>query len=80
MTFGCHDAATSFETETETETLIKKMAGEMEMMISLYNVLLYLQLQLDILSQTYSLVQRRGRALYLLCLKGFFTGGDMKVI
>ena len=40
----------------------------MEMMISLYNVLLYLQLQLHILSQTYLLVQRRRRALYLLCL------------
>ena len=57
MAFGCHDTKI-------------KMAGEMEMMISLsaYNVFLYLQLQLDILSQTYSLVQRRRRALYLLRL------------
>ena len=81
MTFGGHDTAmTPPQACARDRDAHQKMAGEMEMMISLYNVLLYLQLQLDILSQTYSLVQRRGRALYLLCLKGFFTGGDMKVI
>ena len=38
------------------------------MRISLYIVLIYLQKQLDILSQTYSLLQRRRRALYLMFL------------
>ena len=40
--------------------LIKKMAGEMQM-ISLYNVLIYLQIQLDILAHTYSLLKRQRR-------------------
>ena len=40
----------------------------MQMRISLYIVLIYLQKQLDILSQTYSLLQRRRRALYLMFL------------
>ena len=34
----------------------------MQMMISLYNVLIYLQKPLDILAQTYSLLQRRKTA------------------
>ena len=42
----------------------------MQMMISLYNVLIYLQIQLNILAQTYSLLQRRRRALYLMWSDG----------
>ena len=48
MTFGCHDTVPwrCHKLALETETLIKKMAGEMQM--SLYNVLIHLQIQLDI--------------------------------
>ena len=68
MTFGCHDTAMTLpQACARDRDDHQKMAGEMEMMISLlaYNVFLYLQLQLDILSETYSLVQRRKRPLYL---------------
>ena len=46
----------------------------MQMMISLYNVLIYLQKQLNILAHTYLLLQRRRRALYLM----FFSDGKKK--
>ena len=73
MTFGCHDTAMMLPQACARERdAHQKMAGELQMIISLYNVLIYLQIQLDIFSQTYSLVQRRGRALYLLCLKGSY--------
>ena len=62
LPWHCHKLA------LETEKLIKRMAGEMQMRISLYIVLIYRQKQLDILSQTYSLLQRRRRALYLMFL------------
>jgi hypothetical protein len=44
------------------------MAGEMQMMISLYNVLMYLQIQLDILAKTHPLLQHWRRALCLMFL------------
>ena len=53
MTFGGHDTAmTPPQACARDRDAHQKMAGEMEMMISVYNVLLCLQLQL-ILSQTY---------------------------
>ena len=59
MTFVCHDTTLTLpQACARDRDAHQKMAGEMEMMISLYNVLLYLQLQLDILSKTYSSVQR----------------------
>ena len=54
MTFGSHDTAMTLpQACARDRDAHQKMAGEMEIMISLYNVLLYLQLQIDILSQTY---------------------------
>ena len=46
----------------------QKMAGEMQMMISLYNVLISHQKQLDILAQIYSWLPCWSRALYLMFL------------
>ena len=43
----------------------------MQKLITLYKVLIYLQKQLDILAQTYSYLQLRRRALYLM----FFSDG-----
>ena len=69
MTFDCHDTAMTLpQACARDRDADQKMPCVMQMMISLYNVLIYLQIQLDIFAQTYSLLQRRRRALYLMFL------------